>query len=182
MTHIDVRLDQFRSYPNPMNSIVLIGDSLIERGQWDEMLPGFKSVNRGVSGATFGTYLASGILQSLDSSNEIIILLGINNFWKNESYENTKDQLVKFLDVVKKKDFKRVTIIKLLPTYYEQLDQKRNEIDKLNEDIEKLAKKYRVIDLSNALNDQSFFIDGVHLSGKGYKVVGDNILKYLKSL
>lgn len=180
VSHSEVRLDQFSSYPTPKDTVVLIGDSLIERGQWDELIPETKTVNRGISGATFKSYLDTGIIQRLDSSNKVIILLGINNFWNGETYPQIFEQFLAFKSAIKEKNFKSVSFVKLLPTFLSDLDKRSEDILNLNLEIAKSFSDTEIIDLSQELSSPQYFIDGVHLNGSGYQVVGTKISSLLK--
>ena len=42
------RISQFSTFPVSRDSIVFLGDSLIDEGRWEEMFPNAKTVNRGV--------------------------------------------------------------------------------------------------------------------------------------
>ena len=64
-----------------MESILLLGDSLIEYGDWSELLPGYRTVNRGLAGETAGE-LAGRLARELDldrDPEQIIIYSGTND-------------------------------------------------------------------------------------------------------
>lgn len=144
------------------------------------MIPEIKIVNRGISGATFKSYLDTGIIQRLDSSNKVIILLGINNFWNGETYPQIFEQFLAFKSVIKEKNFKSVSFVKLLPTFLSDFDKRSEDILNLNLEIAKSFSDMEIIDLSQELSSSQYFIDGVHLNGSGYQVVGIKISSLLK--
>ena len=64
-----------------VESILLLGDSLIEYGDWSALLPGYRTVNRGLAGETAGE-LAGRLARELDQEEDperIIIFSGTND-------------------------------------------------------------------------------------------------------
>ena len=64
-----------------METLLLLGDSLIEYGDWSSLLPAYRTINRGAAGETVGE-LAGRLGREVDLENDpeqIIILSGTNN-------------------------------------------------------------------------------------------------------
>src|SRR5512139_2187826 len=77
--HIRSRADLFARLEPERGGIVLLGDSLTERGEWRELLERNDVYNRGISGDT-----ASGVLGRLDAvvrarPRAVAIMIGIND-------------------------------------------------------------------------------------------------------
>src|SRR5262245_31960720 len=73
------QVDNFRSYPNANSDIIMLGNSITDYAQWNELLQVNEVRNRGISGDI--TY---GILERLDEVTEgkpakVFVLIGIND-------------------------------------------------------------------------------------------------------
>tara|TARA_R110002072_G_scaffold64203_1_gene159072 strand:+ start:48274 stop:48786 length:513 start_codon:yes stop_codon:yes gene_type:complete len=170
-----MRIDYFKSLPNPKNKIVMVGDSLIERGYWNELVDNSKVINRGISGITIRGLLKSRLVESLDQSNEIILLIGINDIWQNRDELDIQTDLKTLFTLLNKKNFKKVSIIGLLPAF----DKELAERDLMRKRVNKLIgqSRFHYIDLEETLNHSKFFMDGVHLNGHGYKTLVSKVFK-----
>lgn len=78
-TYYNQRLSLFRSLPDTPNEIIMLGNSITDGGEWNELLPGFNVKNRGISGD-----VTSGVLYRLDEVTnskpaKIFLLIGIND-------------------------------------------------------------------------------------------------------
>ena len=174
-SHYAMRIDYFKSLPNPKNKIVMVGDSLIERGYWNELVDNSKVINRGISGITIRGLLKSRLVESLDQSNEIILLIGINDIWQNRDELDIQTDLKTLFTLLNKKNFKKVSIIGLLPAF----DKELAERDLMRKRVNKLIgqSRFHYIDLEETLNHSKFFMDGVHLNGHGYKTLVSKVFK-----
>src|SRR6476660_6151380 len=78
-----LKVDQFRSFPNSKNDVIFLGNSITAGTDWNELLRLPQARNRGISGdITFG------VLERLDEVTEgkpakIFILIGINDVSRN---------------------------------------------------------------------------------------------------
>jgi lysophospholipase L1-like esterase len=154
--------------------IVIIGDSITDRVDWNEFMPTYRIANRGISKDT-----TEGVLQRMDSiystsAESAFIMIGINDFQLggtvNEVFENYA-QIVNNL------------INENMKVYIQSTIFAGNRKQYLNEDINAL--NVRLKELSNniptvfyiELNDKlspqgvlhdNFTSDGIHLNAQGY--------------
>ena len=64
-----------------VRSVLLLGDSLVEYGDWHELLQGYLTVNRGIAGETVGELAArlGWEIEESAVSDHILIMSGTNN-------------------------------------------------------------------------------------------------------
>jgi hypothetical protein len=169
------------------NPIVFLGDSLIERCEWRELMQNQKIVNRGISGDT-----TSGVLDRLSEITSrkpeaIFIMIGINDI-SNKDTKNTVKNYRNMLSEIKRTSLNtKIYIQSVLPvnnTKYPNINNQ--EVIALNDELKLLAKEENVvyIDLypSFTVNDQldeKYTLDGIHLNGAGYLIWRDALSKYL---
>ncbi len=161
-----------------MDRLVLIGDSLTEWGNWEDLLGGYRVINLGISGETTrGLYARRGLISpTLLAGDRVFVMSGINDILMGEEdvlpfiEAFTRFLLESGLDL-------RITLQSLLPVcgdFIDYLDIIRSN----NESIASLAKRLGVgyIDLYSRFVDPQgmpikgcFDNDGVHLSIEGYR-------------
>lgn len=186
----DQRRSFFETMPDSKNEIILLGDSLTNCANWEEIFPGLNIKNRGISGdTTFGV---------LDRMNEIVssqpkkifILIGINDI----SLGITKEAILKnYFEIISKiqKDSPKTQIFvqSLLPTNdaFTQFKNHQGKMDKIlevNKELKLLAQRTNTIyvDLFPKFLDEQeklnvkYTNDGLHLLGKGYQLWASIIL------
>lgn len=186
------RTDLFNGVELAENSTIFIGDSITQRGLWNELFPEENVINRGVNSDT-----TEGVKNRLDdivSSNpeKVFLMIGINDLYA----EKTTDEIVSnYEDILNQ--FKsespntKVYVQSVLPLNYEMYyagDKIKNEtIKDLNKELKNLSTRfnYTFIDLyskfekNGQLNKQLSY-DGIHLSGEGYNVWKESIEKYIQ--
>ena len=186
----------FKIMPKTKNSVVFLGDSIIEGCDWSELFGDSHILNRGIGGDT-----TSGALLRLNdiirrAPEKIFILLGGNDLYNNHS-RNTASDIKKitlqYEEIIKKIREKRpdtkIFILSVTPVnhHWKYVTVTDAEIRLLNTSLEKLAMKYHVtyIDLytelksaDNQLN-MEYTDDGLHLNGKGYLVCKQVLQKYI---
>ena len=166
--------------------IVFLGDSLIERAEWAEFLPGTGAVNRGIGGDT-----TEGILKRLDrlglkpgESGRVFLYIGINDLLTSIPEAKILANYREILSHLKAMRIAGVTVFGLLPVntglsrpYRPGLSQEINkDILSLNKALERLASDMDIkfIGLYEHFADPNgglraeFTFDGLHLNGKGY--------------
>jgi lysophospholipase L1-like esterase len=167
------------------SDIVMIGDSITEGAEWDEIFKNSSIVNRGIGGDT-----AKGILNRIDSiistgAKKSFIMVGINDLNKGVSVDDVYSSY-KFIIA----ELKRANITPYIQsTIYagEKLSNLNSSISSLNVKLEKLAKKEGLIyiDLNEELSPDGllknrFTKDDVHLNGQGYWVWKKLIGQYIE--
>ncbi|MEM1394196.1 MAG: GDSL-type esterase/lipase family protein [Cyanobacteria bacterium P01_D01_bin.116] len=182
---------QFELLTKSHNSILFLGDSLTDEGEWVELLGNANIVNRGISGDT-----TRRILNRLDAiidtkPKQIFLMVGINDF-VNEK-KSIEEVLAKYKIILEELKTKipqtEVFIQSVLPvnnnlTYFLQDNQK---VIKFNLKLQELAKEFNyqyidvfsnLADLENQL-DASYTTDGVHLNGKAYLIWKEAVENYV---
>jgi lysophospholipase L1-like esterase len=189
----DIRVEQFRSYPNSSSDIIFLGNSITDFTDWNELLGTSNARNRGISGdITFG------VLQRLDEVTEgkpakVFILIGINDISRNVPDSVILDNYKKIISRIKAASpATKIYFHTLLPVNNEYTA--RNHFNKdehilfVNNGLKELAaaEKITLIDLyPHFLNtdkklDKKYTMDGLHLNAAGYKVWAEILKPYLK--
>jgi len=182
---------QFEILPKSSNSIIFLGDSLTDEGEWFELLENPQIKNRGISGDT-----TSRILNRLDAiintkPKQIFLMVGINDF-VNEK-KSIEELLQGYQEILHELQINipdtQVFIQSVLPVNNDMtlFWQNNDTIIKFNDKLQELAKEfhYQYIDISSGLVDSKnqldakYTTDGVHLNGKAYLVWKEVVSKYV---
>ncbi|RLA77880.1 MAG: lipolytic protein [Epsilonproteobacteria bacterium] len=179
------RVSQFEllSFENS-KSIVMLGDSITDRGLWNELTKRNDIINRGISGDT-----TIGVLGRLDSLNKNLkiafVMIGVNDLLKNRSVEYVFKNYVKIISGLEEKGIKPIIqttlhVGTLAPAIY------NTKIYKLNELLKNYAQKEKLqfIDLNkvfapNEVLLDKYSLDGLHLNGAGYMEWVKIIIPYM---
>lgn len=154
-------------------SIVMLGDSITEQAEWDELLPDLPIVNQGHSG--FTTEQLVPIADSIGDARPRLafVLTGTNDIRDGRSPEWTAEQLDKLLDSLEQRSPGTIVVAQtLLP----RADQPA-AVEATNEVIRAVAagRGVRVLELHESFDDGTGGLrpndttDGVHLSASGYR-------------
>lgn len=189
----DQRRSFFESMPASKNETILLGDSITNCANWEEIFSGQKVKNRGISGD-----ITLGVLDRMDEivkrqPKQIFILIGINDIALGldnkiilENYQNIISKI--------KKDSPRTLIFiqSILPTNdefdtFKKHQGKMDVIKEMNLELEKLAKQNEVNFLNifpEFLDDKeklskTYTNDGLHLLGPGYLRWAAILKKYI---
>lgn len=188
------QVDNFRSYPNAKTDIIMLGNSITDFAQWNELLQMTKVKNRGISGdITFG------ILERLDEVTEgkpakIFILIGINDIARNIPDSVILDNYKRMIHRIKKESPKtKIYFNSLLPvnnTFPAKTQFNKDEhVLYINEELKKTGTKegITVIDIhplfldADKRLDKQYTYDGLHLNAAGYKLWASILKPYLKN-
>jgi lysophospholipase L1-like esterase len=181
--YYDQKLSMFETMPDQKNEIVWLGDSITDGGEWSELFPGIKTLNRGVSSDnTFG------ILNRLyevirRKPAKIFLLIGINDIARNIPDSVILRNYKKIVDSLQQQTPQtKLYVQSILPTNnefttFKNHQNKTEHILFLNEALKKICaeKKINFVDLyNNFINaegkmDKRFTNDGLHLTGEGYQ-------------
>ncbi|MFB9863603.1 GDSL-type esterase/lipase family protein [Rufibacter immobilis] len=179
----DLKVAQFKSYPNSPNDIIFLGNSLTANTDWAELLGMPNVKNRGISGDI--TY---GVLERLDEVIEgkpakVFILIGINDISRNVPDQLILGNYQKMISRIKAGSPKtKIYFQTLLPTN-ESFGKFKNHYHKeehilwVNNALKELAKKEKIelIDLypnfldANKKLVKEYTHDGLHLTVAGYQ-------------
>ncbi|HEY1021456.1 MAG TPA: GDSL-type esterase/lipase family protein [Flavisolibacter sp.] len=186
-----LKVDLFRSYPNSLNDIIFLGNSITAGTDWMELLGKTAVRNRGISGdITFG------VLERLHEVTEgapakVFILIGINDISRNIPDSLIIGNYEKMIQRIKKESPKtKIYFHTLLPvnnsfTQFKNHYNKDEHILFVNESLKALSAKEKItlIDLYPHFLDsdkklaKKYTIDGLHLNAEGYKVWADVLKK-----
>ena len=162
-------------------SIIFLGNSLTESGNWNSLLKNKNVLNRGISGD-----ITAGILYRLNEitrhqPSKLFIEIGINDIANNIPLEQTINNYIKIIGQVKKESpGTKIYIQSLLPVNTKKTGLNKDyntEIIEINKELSKLTLKYQVgyVNIYPVmLNEEKelkkeYTTDGVHLTKKGYK-------------
>lgn len=177
--YIENRVNDYKKQGVLKKTNVFTGDSLIELGQWNQIFDGRAVVNRGVSGIRIEQLQESGLFDFFNADNKLVVLVGINNFWQGQPYDEIQKHMKEFLSYLSKKRFRNVSVISLLPVSHKDILQRNNEIVAINKILKKLCHDFnfgfvnihsRFLKEGKLNND--YTTDGVHLNHKGYQFLG----------
>ena len=181
-TYYQQRMELFRSLPVQKNAIVFLGNSITERGPWQELLPGKKVVNRGIGGDnTFGV-LARLDTILLTKPKTIFLLIGINDIGRGLPTEVITSNYRRIVERIRSISPKtRLYLQSILPMNdailtAAYLKNKKEKILEMNRSIQQIAAEYKLqyINLheifANPQGDlyPQMTIDGIHLRPDAY--------------
>ncbi|MGA9378113.1 MAG: GDSL-type esterase/lipase family protein [Phormidium sp.] len=182
------RKSLFEILPQSPNDIIFLGDSLIERCEWSEILENPNIKNRGIAGDNL-----YGMLKRLDQvtfirPKKIFLMIGINDVISNQKLEDiVRKYRLTLANIKQSTPRTEVYIQSVLPAnsrFRTPVDN--NLIFRLNQELQVLAREfnYQYIDLYSFFTIDNelayrYSNDGLHLNGEGYAVWKDIIKNYV---
>lgn len=168
---------------NEKYKTIMLGDSITDEGQWDELLNSDTIQNRGISGDT-----TDGVIQRLNpiSKNieKVFIMIGVNDIMRGKKADEVYLNYLKIIQFFKEKNIK----IYIQSTLYIGESRKSDfnpKIEELNAKLEKYASENQItfINLNpifapNKILKKEFTFDDLHLNGKAYSLWATEIKKY----
>ena len=178
----------------PEKTLLMLGDSLIEWGDWESLLPDFRVVNRGIAGEhteELSARLVDEIDAVVDAGSEpeyILLMTGTNNLLTGGPY----------FSVILRSMLPRLTALRpasviilnsIMPMRIRGLAPE--SITAANNELRDAARQSgcHFLDMTGPFTEQClpvtkpcFLNDGVHLSTRGYQVWAEAIRKYLQEL
>ncbi|MEL6981782.1 MAG: GDSL-type esterase/lipase family protein [Actinomycetota bacterium] len=155
-------------------SVVLLGDSLTEEGDWDALLPGRPVSNQGYSGFTSAELVPVAEDVAAGRPRLVLILAGTNDIRDDQPPDWTEANLSEILDRLEAAGPSTTVILQtLLPR-----DDARAEVLAANERVVALAEArgLAIIDLHPVFDDGAGGLrpaetrDGLHLTDAGYQL------------
>jgi lysophospholipase L1-like esterase len=181
--HYSERYALFQHEPVKTGSIMMVGNSITELGNWKTLLKDSTVINRGISGdVTFG--VLHRIKDITDRKpGKLFLLIGINDLSRNTPDEVILENI--FMIIGKIHSGSPTTLIyvqSILPTNesFKNLDKKfigkSEHITTINNQVKRYAGKlkYTYVDLFSGFIDEAgrmaakFTSDGLHLNAAGY--------------
>lgn len=169
---------------NDKYKIVMLGDSITDEGQWDELLNLDTIQNRGISGDT-----TDGVLQRLDSLNKniekVFIMIGVNDIMRGKSVDEIFTNYQKIVQILKEKKIK-VYIQSTLFIGEKRAENFNIKVENLNIKLKQFASDNNLIfiDLNKILSSDKMLkheltSDDLHLNGSAYNLWASEIKKYI---
>ncbi len=169
--------------------LLFLGDSLVEWGDWDGLLPGFTVINRGRAGERLEELAARlpAELRTVPEPDHILIMSGTNNLLSDDHffpliYRTMLPRLQALRPAVP------VTIHSMAPMRLDWLAGER--IEEANRQLQQIAAATdcRYLDLTGPFTSHCptggtpcFLEDGIHLSSRGYAIWADAIRSHLQT-
>ncbi len=171
------RIDQFQQL-DAQADFVMLGDSLTDRGEWHELLGDGSVANRGIAGDTI-----AGASQRLDAvlavkPKAVAIMLGINDLLGGASVATCAAQYETLVAALKRAEpAPRIIVQSVLPVAPD-VSLSNATIEQLNAKLQAMCAAHgcEFLDLFAHFTAESGALkreltnDGVHLSGRGYKL------------
>ena len=172
-------------------SLFMLGDSLIEWGDWESLLPDFQVINRGIAGEhteELSARLASeteAVLAQGPEPEYILIMTGTNNLLMgNAHFPPILASMLPRLTALCSESI--ITLNAIMPMQVQGLSQE--SIHATNNELRNVAEqsKCRFLDMTRPFTEQClpvtkpcFLNDGVHLATHGYQVWAQAIQEHL---
>jgi lysophospholipase L1-like esterase len=174
--------------PISTGDTVFLGDSILDFGEWGELITGAK--NRAISGSTTSDVIK--LLPSIGNPRHIILSIGGNNFQGEVPLEQTKAEYRTIINSIPKE-----THVWILPVFAPNADlyelnirpghpgihrPEKEEVAELNSFIKSLESGHvRMIDMPELLHNgelsAEYTLDGLHLNGKGLRLFAQKVEK-----
>lgn len=175
-------------------SVVFLGDSLTEEGNWGAYFGKNTIKNRGIGGDRTYNVLSrlDGVLRL--APEKIFLMVGVNDLGEGRKIAEIVADYNRILEkITKELPGTKVFVQSALPISSKRLDGAPElitnaRIMSLNQEIRKLSQHYKMtyIDLYPLMLNQSGDLmddatyDGLHLSAKGYKIWMDAVAQYVR--
>lgn len=190
--YYDQKLSFFESMPDRPGATVWLGDSITDGGEWAELFPGIRCLNRGVSSDnTFG--LLNRVHEVIrHRPARVFILIGINDIARGIPDSVILRNYRHLLDSFRlQSPGTRVFVQSILPTNntYADFKNHQNKTERIlavNRQLEQICRerKIRFVSLYEYFTnpdgklDSAYTNDGLHLTGAGYRRWKEVLLKH----
>ena len=170
---------------NEKYKTIMLGDSITDEAQWDELLNSDTIQNRGISGDT-----TDGVIDRLNpigkNIEKVFIMIGVNDIMRGKPVDEVYLNYLKIIQFFKEKNIK----IHIQSTLYIGESRKADfnpKVEELNKRLEKYASENKItfINLNpifapNKVLKKEFTFDDLHLNGSAYKLWSQEIKLFLK--
>ncbi|WP_051669203.1 GDSL-type esterase/lipase family protein [Carnobacterium jeotgali] len=180
----------FEVLPIDSDDIVMVGDSLTQRGEWMELTQNTNIKNRGIDSDS-----VAGVLNRISTivkgqPKVVYINIGINDLYRGYDIESVLADYKKIINEIKNESPKTgIYIQSLLPVNNTDYNHPMNneDVQSFNAKIEKIANEEDVTyvniysQFANENNElyKEYTKDGVHLSGEGFFKLIDEMSQYI---
>jgi lysophospholipase L1-like esterase len=174
------RTSQLKTLAVTRGSLDMLGDSLTDWGEWNELLPNANALNRGVSGDTLDELHARVEPLVRPKPRRLALMIGINDLSEGRSPETIATSYARLLERIRTLTPETVIFVQsVLPVnqdlYRGGIDN--DDVNELNRRLKTLARQSgcRWVDVASSLADgagqldRKHTLDGLHLNGSGYQ-------------
>ena len=168
---------------NEKYKTIMLGDSITDEAQWDELLNSDTIQNRGISGDT-----TDGVIDRLNpigkNIEKVFIMIGVNDIMRGKPVDEVYLNYLKIIQFFKEKNIK----IHIQSTLYIGESRKADfnpKIEELNKRLEKYTSENQItfINLNpifapNKILKKELTFDDLHLNGSAYNLWATKIKKY----
>ena len=169
---IRMRRDQLDHLPPAPGSIVMLGDSITDQGEWQELLPDLAVVNRGVGGET-SAQVRDRVARSIHEPTAVSLLVGTNDLTAGTPHWQIAANVAAILDEIQAltpgtpvllnaimpRSDKFAREIRSLNALYKQVVEKRPTVEFIDTWSVLAEGEHIRADVSD---------DNLHLNGSGY--------------
>lgn len=171
-------------------TLLLLGDSLIEYGDWHNLLPGYIPVNRGMAGETVGD-LSVRLAMEIDNApapDHVVIFSGTNNILLGDQSFSAvfATMLPRLAWLVPEAE---ITVIGIAPMRLPWIKEEQLAAINRTFAVTVLAAGSHFLDLTPSfalhcrpIGNPCFLADGVHFSPQGYHILAQAVLEHLESI
>lgn len=154
-------------------AIVMLGDSITEYAEWDELFDIESIINRGIDGDT-----TEGVLHRIDSvacvqPRTVFLMIGINDIGRGK---DVQEIYANYKMIVRSLMNKNIKIVLQSTLFTRGKDDELNrKVEDLNKKLIELSQEHNLefVDLNsilapNGFLEEKYSRDGLHLNGQGY--------------
>lgn len=191
------RRNMQESMPIQKETIVMFGNSITERGMWNEFFPGKKIVNRGIGGDRVPGMIDRMPYVAETKPKQIFILAGANDvIFTNVTTETFEKEYRELIEIIKSRSPQTKIYLQSMMPVNDEVDEstagyfkdKNEKIKEYNNIVRKLAVEFNIpyIDMhplmeqENGKLNTAYTADGIHLNGEGYKIWVSILKNYIK--
>lgn len=168
--------------------VVFVGDSITARIEWEEFIDETTVLNRGID-----SDVTEGVENRLDevirhNPKTVVLMIGINDIRQSVPKEETLSHYETILKTLQEKLPETKVIVQSVLPVRQSTGINNQTVSELNAGIKELANAYHMdyVDIFSNMVDENndlpaeYSIDGVHMTGDGYKIWLDALSEYLK--
>lgn len=178
--------------------VVMLGDSITDYAEWNELLPGVRVLNRGIGGDN-----SSRLLERLDaviniSPGHVFIMIGINDINKGTPVTEIFTKYLRILDLIREEGITPVVqstlyigqvFSRVKGASPERVININEQVRKLNSLLSNYCRENNImfLDLNSSLSENGFLkeeyaFDGLHPNGPAYLIWAGEIMRVVKHL
>src|SRR5690606_9397061 len=182
--YYDARYELYNHLKHHKADIVFLGNSITERGNWAELIPGKIVSNRGIGGDnSFGVLARLEAVTAL-KPKKLFLMIGVNDLGRGLPVEvilNNYKRIIRHIQTESPRT--KIYLQSVLPMNenklnYDYLKGKNVLVKQLNDGIRLIASEYKLefINLHEIMADESGELreeltsDGIHLNTVAYKI------------